>query len=86
VLRVRELRVIVVLTLAVAVAFILITPDSTDDVDAILHVVKTVPSHAFVYVFALDVMPIMRVTGILYRDTATNVTTHVSELLCTYRC
>ena len=84
--RVREFNVVIALGLAVTVAFILVTPDPTDDVDAILHLVKGAQSHAFGHVSTLNTALIMRVSGCLYVFSASNVMSHVPELLCTYRC
>ena len=84
-LRVREIDAVLALALAVAVVFILVTPDPTDDVDAILHLVKGTQSHAFGHVSRLNAV-ITDVTGRLYVSSASNVMSHVPELLCTYRC
>jgi hypothetical protein len=84
--RVRQLEALVALTLAAAVAFILITPDCNDDVDAILHHVKAANSHAVGFVSTLNTALIMRVSGRLYASSASSVMSHVRELLCTYRC
>ena len=84
--RVRQLEVLVVLTLAMAVAFILVTPDCTDDVDAILHFVKAANSHALGHVLVLDIVPVVRVSGPLHAGVSSNVTLHIPEQLCTYRC
>ena len=85
-LRLREIDAVIALALAVAVAFILVTPDPTDDVDAILHLVKAAQSHAFGQVSTLNTALIMQVSGRLYVFSASNVMSHVPELLCTYRC
>jgi hypothetical protein len=66
--------------------FILVTPDPTDDVDAILHLVKAAQSHAVGHVSTLNTALIMRLSGRLYVPSASNVMSHVPELLCTYRC
>ena len=58
----------------------------TDDVDAILHLVKGAHSHAVGFVSTLNTALIMRVSGGLYVSSASNVMSHVPELLCTYRC
>jgi hypothetical protein len=84
--RVRQLEVLGALTLAATVAFILITPDCTDDVDAILHLVKATNSRALEHVLALDIVPVVRVRGPLHGRASLNVTLHVPEQLCTYRC
>ena len=84
--RVRQLDVLVALTLAAAVAFILITPDFTDDVDAILHLVKVANSHTLGHVSALDIVPVVRVSGAFHAGVSSNVTLHIPEQLCTYRC
>ena len=86
VLRVRELEAVVALTLVVSVAFILITPDSSDDVDAILHLVKAVHTHTLGPVLLLSMVPVVRLSGLMYAAAASTVTLHVPELLCTYRC
>jgi hypothetical protein len=70
----------------VAVVFILVTPDPTDDVDAILHLVKGAHSHPICDVSTLNSALIMRVSSRLYVSSASNVMSHVPELLCTYRC
>ena len=85
-LRVREINAVIALALAVVVAFILVSPDPTDDVDAILHLVKAAQSHAVGHVSTLNTALIMRVSGRLYVSSASNVMSHVLELLCTYRC
>jgi len=86
VVRVREFNVVIALALAVAVVFILVTPDPTDDVDAILHLVKGAHSHAVGLVSTLNTALIIRVSGRWYVSSASNVMPHVPELLCTYRC
>src|SRR5215469_6865007 len=86
VLRAREIDAVIVLALAVAVVFVLVTPDPTDDVDAILHLVKGTQSHAFAHVSTLNIAVIMRVSSRLYVSSASNVMSHVPQLLCTYRC
>jgi hypothetical protein len=86
VLRARELDALVAITLAVALAFILITPDSSDDVDAVLHLVKASHSHTFTHVLALPIVPIVRVKCLLFAAAGSIVMLHVPELLCTYRC
>ena len=85
-LRVREIDAVIALALAVAVVFILVSPDPTDDVDAIFHLVKGAQSHAFGHVSTLNAAVIMRVSGRLYVFSASNVMSHISALLCTYRC
>lgn len=85
-LRVREINVIVALALALVVAFILVTPDPTDDVEAILHLVKGAHSYAVGFVSTLHIALIMRVSGRLYMPSASSATAHAPELLCTYRC
>ena len=86
VLRVRQINVVVALALALVVTFILITPDPTDDVEAILHLVKGAHSYAVGFVSTMNTAPIMRVSGRLYVPSASNKTAHAPELLCTYRC
>ena len=86
VLRARELDALVAITLAITVAFILITPDSSDDVDAVLHLVKASHSHTFAHLLALHIVPIVRVTCLLFAAAGAIVTLRVPELLCTYRC
>jgi hypothetical protein len=66
--------------------FILVTPDPTDDVDAILHLVKAAQSHPVCHVSTFNSALIMRVSSRLYVSSASNVMSHVPELLCTYRC
>ena len=85
-LSVRQMKGVIALALAVAVAFILVTPDPTDDVDAILHLVKGAQSHAVSHVSTLNTSLIMRVSGRLSVSSASNVMSHVPEPLCTYRC
>jgi hypothetical protein len=68
------------------VAFILVTPDPTDDVEAILHLVKGAHSCAVGFVSTLNTALSMRVSGCLYVSSASNVMSHAPELLCTYRC
>ncbi len=85
-LRVREINAVIALTLAVAVVFILVSPDPTDDVDAILHLVTGAHWHAAGHVSTLNTALIMRVSGRLYVSSASNVMSHVPQLLCTYRC
>ena len=85
-LPVRQMKGGIALALAVAVAFILITPDPTDDVDAVLHLVTGAHSHAVGHLATLNTALIMRVSGRLYVSSASNVMSHVPELLCTYRC
>ena len=85
-LRARESNVVIALALALVVAFILVTPDPTDDVEAILHLVKSVHSYAVGFVSTLNTALIMRASGRLYVPSASNVISHAPELLCTYRC
>lgn len=85
-LRVREIGAVIALALAVAVVFILVTPDPTDDVDAILHLVTSAHSHTVGHVSTLSTALIMRVSGRLYVSSSSNVMSHIPELLCTYRC
>ena len=85
-LRVREINVVIALALALVVAFILVTPDPTDDVEAILHLVKGAHSHAVGFVSTLNTALIMRMSGRMYVSSASNVMSQVPELLCIYRC
>ena len=85
-LRVREIDAVIALALAVAVVFILVTPDPTDDVDAILHLVKAAQSHAVGHVSTLNTALIMRVSSLLSASSASNVMSHGPELLFSYRC
>jgi|HubBroStandDraft_4_1064222.scaffolds.fasta_scaffold07477_5 hypothetical protein len=85
-LRVRKIDAVIALALAVAVVFILVTPDPTDDVAAILHLVKGARSHPICDVSTLNSALIMRVSCRLYVSSASNVMSHVPELLCAYRC
>ena len=85
-LRAREIDAVIVLALAVAVVFVLVTPDPTDDVDAILHLVKGAHSHSVGFVSTLNTALIMRASGRLYVPSASNVISHAPGLLCTYRC
>jgi hypothetical protein len=68
------------------VAFILVTPDPTDDVEAILHLVKGAHSCAVGFVSTLNTALIMRMSGRMYVSSASNVMSQVPELLCIYRC
>jgi hypothetical protein len=74
------------LVLIVAVASILITPDPTDDVDAIVHLRKVVYDQALTHVPVPDVALIVRARGPLYVVVSSNVTSRVLDLLCTCRC
>lgn len=74
------------LALIVAVAVILITPDSTDDVDAILHLGKVVHAQALTLVSALNIVLIARASERLCVVGPSNVTSRLLDLLCTCRC
>jgi hypothetical protein len=74
------------LVIIVAVASILITPDPTDDVDAIVHLRKVVYAQSLTHVPVPSVALIVRARGPLYVFVSSNVISRVFDLLCTCRC
>jgi len=74
------------LVLIMAVASILITPDLTDDVDAIVHLRKVVHAQAVTHLPVPNVALMVRARGPLYVVVSSNVTSRVLDLLCTCRC
>jgi hypothetical protein len=77
--------VAVALLLISAVATVLITPDLTDDVHAVLHSHRTLhaPVLAFAFAAAAVVMAAERWRGTPAADSATM---HSLQLLCSCRC
>jgi len=86
VLPVPKIGAVVVIVVVVAVVFVLVTPDPTDDVDAILRPGKGVQLQALASVSALIPTLITPAAQRSQIDAAPNVTPALLELLCSSRC
>ena len=78
-------RVAVALLLVSAVATVLITPDLTDDVHAVLHSHRTLHAPGLLFAFAATVVVM---TAERWRGTPSvdSANLHSRQLLCTCRC
>jgi len=83
----KEFGVLVVIALVAAVAFVLITPDPTDDVDAVLHMGKSLHVPAFQLADLLDVgLGRVSVNHSSPIVAPFNVSQSSIELFCSCRC
>lgn len=85
-LPVAKIGAVVAIVLAVAVVSVLVTPDPTDDVEAILHPGKAIQVQALALVSAPTVTLIAPATRRLQMDATPNVTPSLLQLLCSCRC
>jgi len=84
-LTVTKLAAVVAIVVAVALVFVLITPDPSDDVDAVLHLGKAFHSPGAGFASTLSVTSIENVAKHPYF--ATNACAKPAlDLLCSCRC
>jgi hypothetical protein len=74
------------LLLVLAVAVVLITPDTTDDINALLYRGKAVSVHALDSAFGLNLGLVVRPRADLLSVSASIMPLPLLERLCTYRC
>jgi hypothetical protein len=83
---VPKIGVAVALLLVVAVAVVQITPDPTDDINALLHRGKAVSVHALDSASGLNLGLVVRPWADLLSVSASIIPLPLLERLCTYRC
>jgi hypothetical protein len=83
---VPKIAVACALLLVVAVAVVLITPDTTDDINAVAHRCKVVSVHALDSAFGLNLGLVVRPGADLLSISASIMPLPLLERLCTYRC
>lgn len=83
---VPKIGVAVALVLVVALAVVLVTPDPTDDVIAVLHRGKAASVHALCSAFGLNLGLVVSAYAHLQSISASNMPSQSLERLCAYRC
>ena len=77
---------VIAIVIATAVAFILVTPDPTDDVDGIVHSGKRVHAQMHSLDFVHYSTLITQTGKILHVKLTPNITPNLIDLLCSCRC
>ena len=83
---VPKIGVAVALLLVATLAVVLVTPDPSDDVIAVLHRGKAASVHALCFAFGLNLGLVVSAHADLHSISASNMPSQSLERLCIYRC